>query len=32
VGAAAILIAAAGMTVGWTLPGVPRRSPATEER
>ncbi|MGJ7500859.1 DMT family transporter [Variovorax sp. ZT5P49] len=32
VGAAAILIAAAGMTFGWTLPGVPKRSPATDER
>jgi len=27
VGAAAILIAAAGMTFGWTLPGLARRSP-----
>ena len=32
VGAAAILIAAAGMTFGWTLPGLPRRLPAAEER
>jgi drug/metabolite transporter (DMT)-like permease len=32
VGAAAILIAAAGMTFGWTLPGLPRRSPAVDKR
>ncbi|WP_418129530.1 DMT family transporter [Variovorax sp. 375MFSha3.1] len=28
VGAAAILISAAGMTFGWTLPGLPRQVPA----
>lgn len=29
VGAAAILVSAAGMTFGWTLPGLPRQAPAT---
>ena len=31
VGAAAILIAAAGMTFGWRLPGLPGRSPAARK-